>query len=462
MRRFWWLGTGSCALLLSAALPASRLEVDPGTVLEGEPVSIRIIDAPPGKIVTVHTQSVTLGRSGEVVPYYAHASFRIGADGTADVARKPSLSGSYYGTDIRGLFWSQERVVSGATPVSPAMPVGTEQLKPDQVSLTLQVDDKVEDRKVVTFVPSNVEVVREEVKADGIVGAFYHRRGAAKQPVVVILHGSEGGLGFADWFGPMLAARGYSVFGLHYFSPEASAAPGVPTAFNLIPVEELQRVRTWLSRRPEADVSRFGIVGASKGGEFAVLLGSIYPWVDAVVAFMPSAYVGQGFKFGSGEAGMSSSWSRAGKPLPFVPETGQAEVLRNYRIPGGEVRLAPVRKANMARASAALLAKAAIPVEHSHAAFLLAGGGDDQTGASGDSVRLLADRLRRFHYRRPVEVRIYPNAGHLIVGTGWRPTTSHNAGPSQDGGNAEADARAQADSWSAMIGFLRRNLDKAP
>lgn len=188
------------------------------------------------------------------------------------------------------------------------------------------------------------------------------------------------------------------------------------------------------------------------------MLASIYPWIDAVAAFVPSAWVNQGFSYGNGEVGMGSSWSRGGRDLPFVPETGLAREVANFRVAGGEVRMAKVHLANMAAASRRTVAAAAIPVERSHAAFFLAGGGDDQTGASGRSVAALAERLRRARYARPVESHIYPDAGHLIVDSGWRPTTTHNAGPSQDGGTPEADARAQADSWSGLIAFLAREL----
>ena len=117
-----------------------------------------------------------------------------------------------------------------------------------------------------------------------------------------------------------------------------------------------------------------------------------------------------------------------------------------------------VRLANLAAASPEDREAAAIKVERSRAAFFLAGGGDDQAGASGQSVTAIAERLRNARYPREVDARVYPLAGHLIVDTGWRPTTTHNSGASRDGGTPEADARAQADSWLGMVSFLHRNL----
>src|SRR3984957_20705717 len=100
----------------------------------------------------------------------------------------------------------------------------------------------------------------------------------------------------------------------------------------------------------------------------------------------------------------------------------------------------------MAAATPLQIAAATIPLERSHAALLLIGGGDDRTGDSGASVARAALRLKDAAYRHPFEALIYPTAGHGIVGTGWRATALHNAGVFNDGGTAEADAHAAADS----------------
>lgn len=450
-------GIALAALLWTSAATAAKLEIAPERVLEGDAVSIRIVEAPPGSLAAIHAQSVMVSSDGRKVPFYGRGTYRIGAEGSADLSQASSLSGTYVGKDVRGLFWSQERVVPGVTPTLPIL-VDPKSLVPDEVVLTLQVLGKVEERKTLSFVQSPAGLMREEIRRPDLVGAFYTQRGARKRPVVVILHGSEGGFGYSDWLGPMLVARGYSVFGLVYFSPSTRPVEGVPTALNRIPVELLERARSWLAERPEADVQRFGIVGASKGGEFALVLASIYPWIDAVAAFTPSALVTQGFAYLTGEAGMASSWSRDGRDMPFLPQTNMRSETAKYRVPGGEVYLARIRRRQMAAASPALIAAATIPVERSRAAFFLAGGGDDQTGDSGESVARLARRLKKARYARPVDARVYPEAGHQIVDTGWRPTTTHNSGPSQDGGDAEADAHAQADSWLGMITFLEREL----
>lgn len=448
---------------LIGAAQGAEIVLAPANVLEGDPVSIVIGGLPAGATVTVHTQSVILTGQGQRRFFHAAASFSASAAGAIDLANAVPISGSYAQADIRGLFWSQQLVADGSAEAQALarLPLTDAQtLVPDNVVLTLVQDGKAVDRKTLTLVQSPDNVVRESVRADGLVGVFFTAKGAVKRPVVVILGGSEGGLSYADWLGPKLAARGYAAFGLAYFARPEAAIEGVPTALHRIPVELIEKTRAWLATRREADVERFGIVGGSKGGEFALVLASTYDWIDVAAAFVPADLVWQGFQFRGGEVGMGSSWTRGGQDLPFVPEVGLRDEILNGRKPGGEVRLARVHKANLAAASPATLAAARIPIERSHAALLLAGGDDDQTGDSGASVRRAAATLRRARYAYPIDVLVFPKAGHGIVGTGWTPTTTHNSGPFKDGGTPEADAQAQVEGWAHLMALLKRELDK--
>ena len=58
--------------------------------------------------------------------------------------------------------------------------------------------------------------------------------------------------------------------------------------------------------------------------------------------------------------------------------------------------------------------------------------------------------------------RVYPEAGHALVGTGWAPPTQNNAGPMQMGGTPAATARAQADVFAATWDFLRQHRGPVP
>jgi pimeloyl-ACP methyl ester carboxylesterase len=79
---------------------------------------------------------------------------------------------------------------------------------------------------------------------------------------------------------------------------------------------------------------RVTVVGGSRGGELALLLGATFPDVEAVVGVAPGGVV----TFGLGRnpfcfCFFRSSWSLAGRPVAFVPMRLTARVLREIASP---------------------------------------------------------------------------------------------------------------------------------
>src|SRR5690348_8238814 len=233
-------GSDAAAGLSRAGIHA-RLVVSPSRVPAGDPVGVKVTGLHPGDLATIHVQSVARDDSGRVQRLHGQATYMADSSGSFDLAASAPVAGCYEGVDARGLFWSQRALAT-----DPAGRGAVAALHLEDTSsvvghewLTLEVAGAVRDRKLVTSVPADSGLVREAVRSDGLVGVFYHLKGARHRPVVVALSGSEGGLDVADWIGPKLASRGFVVFGLAYFSPPGSAMDGVPTALVRIPVELL-------------------------------------------------------------------------------------------------------------------------------------------------------------------------------------------------------------------------------
>jgi acetyl esterase/lipase len=86
-----------------------------------------------------------------------------------------------------------------------------------------------------------------------------------------------------------------------------------------VPVEYFGRSITWLKAQPVVDPERIAVMGSSKGGELALLLGATYPGdVKAVVGYVPSGVIWQELSFGPRLLNSGSSWTLGGRPLPFV------------------------------------------------------------------------------------------------------------------------------------------------
>lgn len=152
---------------------------------------------------------------------------------------------------------------------------------------------------------------------------------------------------------------------------------------------------------------------------------------------------------------MRSSFSYAGKALPFVPNKDFVQELAGFQT-GAAVRYRrPQDKGRAAFPAAAVAAR--IRVEDFKGPLLVAGGIEDQMWASGMMAQNIAER--RSEAKLETIALIYTDAGHVLSGTGWNPTTQYDAGSFKTGGTPEANARAQAEVWRETVGFLKRTLD---
>jgi dienelactone hydrolase len=259
-----------------------------------------------------------------------------------------------------------------------------------------------------------------------------HKIGRA--PGILVLGGAEGGDKWAKEVAQRLAADGYIALPEAYFH-----APGLLDQLQLIPVERLKAGVDLLVRDPRVDPRRIGVVGLSKGAEAALVLASIDVRIRAVVAGSPSDVVWQGIDRKAGT--IKSSWSVAGRPLPFVPFAA-CEDCRSL----GSLYV-------RSRGASAAVAAAAIPVERIRGPILLFSSESDAVWPSEAMAASLKARLESHHFGYPVLSRHYPNGGHFTLG----PLAEHDAASDAGfgGGTAEGVLAARRDSWTQMQSFLR-------
>lgn len=112
-------------------------------------------------------------------------------------------------------------------------------------------------------------------------------------------------------FPEALVSRGYTVLDLAYCRQGA-----LPKRLRRIPLEYFEGAFDWLSQQPETEPERYMVIGVSKGGELALLLGSRYEQVGGVAALAPANAVFQAVGL---PRLAGSSWSYRGVDVPFVP-----------------------------------------------------------------------------------------------------------------------------------------------
>lgn len=276
--------------------------------------------------------------------------------------------------------------------------------------------------------------------------------GDEARPVVVILHGADGGNAAGRQMGPVLARLGYAAVGLPYYSPDwgdygpPPQFPDLPGSFLDIRVDQLDDLRQALGTMTGVDVERFALFGGSKGSEFALIAASLYPWIDAVVAYTPSDVVWEGWGLEVVESeGTRSSFSFDGEALPFMPYRGFVEGL----LAGDAADLRAIHENGRAD-HPEREAAARIPVEaYAGPLMLIAGEQDAQWNSARQARNIVASRQAA---GLATEALIYPEAGHDLIGDGGA-RDAHKSG-----GTPEANAAARAEAWPQVVAFLARHL----
>jgi dienelactone hydrolase len=374
----------------------------------------------------------------------SHARFQADQLGIIEVATSPPLLGSSYASsNSMGLFWSM-------LPASGDM-LSSYKCKDDAFvsQIRLLVDGNFVDQVKVTQYLKTPDVQRIDVREDGLVGALFVPKSDMPVPVVITLSGSSGGL--SENRAKLLASNGFAVFALGYFAVE-----GLTDQLQEIPLEYFEKAFAWLKKQPNLNGSRVGLYGVSRGGELALILGSLFPdSVQAIVAAVPSSVVYGGL----GETPIDA-WLYQGKPMiPFAP-------VPKIEVSKGKTADNPASTRDNfleGMKEEAAFAAAAIPVEKIRSPLLLISGGDDQMWPSEIYVTQIVNRLKAKGSQIKVLHLNYPNAGHGIniphlpeSGT----TYYHPVGKLwfSMGGSRASNAEASTDAWKQLVAFFHENL----
>ncbi len=272
---------------------------------------IRLHGLPSGIQVTLRAEATDpRGRS-----WCSAAVFAVDDDGVLDLHRHAPLSGSYREVDPMGLIWSMLPVGDPEPGHAPGF------LAPTPLRLTAEVDGKriawTEIQRL--RVPDDQRAVREEVREQELVGTLYRPAGDEHVPGVILLGGAEGGMHEDD--AALLAAHGYVTLALAYYG-----MPGLPPTLRNVPLEYFGTALDHMRRHPNVQTDRLALVGVSKGGEAALLIGSTLNGLRAVVSVVGSGLLTQGISqdvlSGSFLEILTTpvaSWTYQGRELPYLP-----------------------------------------------------------------------------------------------------------------------------------------------
>ena len=405
-----------CVFLGTIGLWAQKLEVNPSKILVDETAVIRATGLRPDEHVVIQAQLV----DGADNAWQSEAEFAANAEGVVDASKDAPVKGSYHEVSAMGLVWSMMPARKDVASYQPPHDLGSQEIE----FLVLRGDQRVASAHLEQrFLSDNIRRLNVEGQ---LHGELLVPNDGNRHPGILVLGGSEGGVPVsrAAW----LASHGYAAFALAYFRYK-----DLPSELENIPLEYFGRAVGWMMQRPDVFPDRIALVGASRGGELALQLGSMYPQIKAVVAYVPADV-----RYPACCGGVPrAAWTWKGQALAFAtPREGNSfERMRS-----------------------------AIPVEQTSGPILLIAGEDDGIWPSSAMVDSIANRLKRAHFRYPVETHRYPHAGHRAgrpeIVPSWHGAVKHPVSGREVnvGGSAEGDALSSIDSIPKVLSFLEHAL----
>ncbi|MBR7799250.1 acyl-CoA thioester hydrolase/BAAT C-terminal domain-containing protein [Undibacterium fentianense] len=171
---------------------------------------------------------------------------------------------------------------------------------------------------LIGFDVSNVAIAQDQAvvfpERHGQVSQQLFVGSGKKQGLIVGLGGSEGGNPWASQFWKAQRDRfleqGYAVLALGYFGTKET-----PANLDRIAIESIHEAVMQAARAPGINSECIVVIGGSRGGELALLLGSLYSEYDAVIGIVPGSSVFPALTLTMDTPG----WSHHGKVFPFVP-----------------------------------------------------------------------------------------------------------------------------------------------
>ncbi|XP_046562020.1 bile acid-CoA:amino acid N-acyltransferase-like, partial [Haliotis rubra] len=243
--------------------------VNPLVALFDERVSIKVNDLRPLQRVTVQAWV----EEGKAV-FSSCGHFQADQQGLVDIAEHASTGGTYKGHDSMGLFWSMKPVPG----ISKDLFLRKSDVTTPLVFRLSVIDDHIplEDLQLATPVVLATEeverwykhyAVRRTVVREGSKrGTLFMPEGEGPFPGIIDMFGSTGGL--KESRAALLASRGFTSYALPFFGYD-----DLPPSLADFDFDYVLDAVDWFASHPSVRQGGIGVVGISKGGELALLLG---------------------------------------------------------------------------------------------------------------------------------------------------------------------------------------------
>jgi pimeloyl-ACP methyl ester carboxylesterase len=415
--------------------------VSPISALCDTPLDIGVRGLSRGALVTISTSLHYPWAPG--LEFTSSAHFRANDQGQIDLAKQAPESGDYNFIDSMGLIASLhsadpnafKKILSG---------IGINESL--HIDFTAQCGDEQATIQVERCFLATV-VIREQIHDDFVGELFYSKHTTG--PVIVWIGGSGSNMGINALVCGPLASHGCAVLSLPFFNE-----PGLPQALSHIPLEYFDKALEWLTQHPITAGRPIWLLGMSKGAEAALLVASRHPDISKVAVWAPNAWCFQGIALKN-----ESSWTLGGKNLPYIRLKTSwllSELLHCF-VTNTPFGFTNVYRRGIEQAKNREVAR--IPVEQSHADFLLVAGDECGMWNTLEGSHELMDTLKRRKGGQEQELIVYQHTGEPYLVPYVIPCDYHSVRIAprltlDSGGSLEGNFRALVGAWQRTLSFF--------
>lgn len=229
-------------------------------------------------------------------------------------------------------------------------------------------------------------------------GMFFKGDGT-KDKCMIVFSGSEGGLEHAGKISRFLSDNGVPALAFSLFRTKHS-----PKALNLIPLEQIRSAIDYIKNKGYAKI---GVLGVSRGSEYALAAAIEYPDISFVVIRTPSWFYGEGLR--NHHPTGHSTWTKDGKELPYTPLRS-----RKYNI---LKQIIKKKEFNILEWYTGLdiLEESVIPVEKVKGPVLIQSVHLDTIWPSEKNAEKIEKRLKEKGFQYPHKHTCYPHMSHVMM-----------------------------------------------
>ncbi|KAM8920857.1 acyl-coenzyme A thioesterase 1-like [Pelodytes ibericus] len=409
---------------------APRLHVSPARCLFDDPLRVMVSGLSPGQEVTVQAEVTDEG--GE--SFTCQGRYRAGSRGELDLSHSPALEGgSFTGAQPEALLWA----LQPRTPFRRLLRKDVQ--RPLRLDLALYrghgepgplLDRASQER---CFMGEGVS--RIPLREGRVRGSLFLPPGPGPFPGVVEVQGTGGGL--LEYKASLLANRGFATLALAYYNYE-----DLPKQMKVFHLEYFEEAINYMLKHPKIKGPGIGLLGHSKGGDLVLSMASFLNGITATVAINGSI------------ANVAATLHYKDITLPPInldankitfPVKGVADIR--------EILNDPLEEPNR---------KSLIPVWKANCKLLFIVGQEDRNWRSDVFAKAACDLLEKHGKEKP-DLILYPGAGHYIEPPNFPlcKASMHKlvGHPVLWGGETEAHAMAQVDSWQKTQAFFHKHLN---